>query len=139
MKTRAITGFFFVVVMLGSMLLGHYVFGAFFLVLSIFCLREFYTLLEKSGEDPDMLTGLINGIFIYVVFALIVYQNNPLYHKLLSLLTLTVGAIFIQELFKRSTAPFVNIGYTLVGIVYICLPFTLFHAMAYVDGAYNFH
>ncbi|HWZ16191.1 MAG TPA: phosphatidate cytidylyltransferase [Mucilaginibacter sp.] len=139
MKTRAITGFFFVVVMLASLLLGHYVFGAFFLVLSVLCLREFYSLLNKSGESPDMVTGLINGIFIYVIFALIVYQNNPYYHKLLFLLTLTVSAIFIQELFKRSSAPFVNIGYTLVGLIYICLPFTLFHAMAYVNGPFNFH
>jgi phosphatidate cytidylyltransferase len=139
MKTRAITGFFFVVVMLGSMLLGHYVFGAFFLVLSVFCLREFYTLLNKSGENPDMVTGLINGVFIYIIFALIVYQNNPYYHKLLFLLTLSVSAIFIQELFKRSSAAFVNIGYTLIGIAYICLPFTFFHAMAYLNGEYNFH
>jgi phosphatidate cytidylyltransferase len=139
MKTRAITGFFFVVVMLASVLLGHYVFGAFFLVLSIFCLKEFYTLLNKNGANPDMLTGLVNGIFIYVIFALITYQNTPLYHKLLFLLTVTGGAIFIQELFKRSQAPFVNIGFTLIGILYITVPFTFFHALAYVNGEYNFH
>ncbi len=139
MKTRAITGFFFVVVMLASLLLGHYVFGAFFLVLSVLALGEFYTLLTKNGVSPNTWTGLINGVFIYVIFAFITYQNTPLYHKLLFLLTLTGGAIFIEELFKKASAPFVNIGFTLIGILYITVPFTFFHAMAYVNGDFNFH
>ncbi len=139
MKTRAITGFFFVIVMLASMLLGHYVFGAFFLVLSVLALSEFYSLLSKSGISPNRWVGLLNGVFIYVIFALITYQNTPLYHKLLFLLTLTGSVIFIQELFKKSSAPFVNIGYTLIGILYITVPFTFFHAMAYVNGDFNFH
>ena len=49
MKTRAITGFFFVVVMLGSVLLGHYPFGIFYLLLSLLCLNEYYGLINKAG------------------------------------------------------------------------------------------
>jgi len=139
MKTRAITGFIFVIVMLASLLLGHYVFGAFYLILSILCLREFYTLIKKSGLSPNIETGVLNAIFIYVIIALIVYQNSPIYHKLLFLITLTGGAVFIQELFKKSTVPFTNIGYTFTGIIYICLPFVFFHALAYMNGEFNFH
>ena len=58
---------------------------------------------------------------------------------MLFLLTLTISAIFIQELFKKSLAPFTNIAYTLLGLVLVCLPFTLFHALAYVKGGFNFH
>jgi phosphatidate cytidylyltransferase len=139
MKTRAITGFFFVVVMLGSFFFGHYPFGIFFLLLSILCLREFYGLIKQTGLDPNAQTGLINGGFIYIIFALTTYKDNPDVHKLLFLLTLTISGIFIQELFKKSEVPFTNIAYTLAGLVFVCIPFTFFHALAYIKGDFNFH
>jgi phosphatidate cytidylyltransferase len=139
MKTRAITGFFFVVVMLGSLLLGHYPFGIFYLVLSILCLNEFYGLIKQTGVNPNVQTGLLNGVFIYVIFALIVYQDSTVLHKILFLLTLTLSSVFMQELFKKSESPFTDIAYTLAGIVFVCMPFTFFHALAYIKGDFNFH
>ena len=59
MKTRAITGFFFIIVMLGSLLLGHYVFGALYLLLSCFCLYEFYSLVKQNTASPNVPAGLI--------------------------------------------------------------------------------
>jgi phosphatidate cytidylyltransferase len=139
MRTRAITGFFFVIVMLGSVLLGPYAFGIFYLLLMLLCLNEFYGLIKQSGLKPNAPIGLLNGAFIFILFALITYQDSPFLHKLLFLLTVTVGAIFIQELFKKSMAPMTNIAYTLTGLVFVCLPFTLFQALAYVRGGFNFH
>src|ERR1700748_1110466 len=114
MRKRAITGFFFVIVMLGSVLLGHYVFGAFYLVLSLFCLWEFYGLIKQTGIKPDNATGLVNATYLIGVFAMITYDgDDKIYHQLLFLLPVTLSAIFIQELFKKkSVAPFTNIAYT---------------------------
>jgi phosphatidate cytidylyltransferase len=139
MKTRAITGFFFIIVMLASVLLGHYVFGAFYLMLSGFCLWEFYGLIKKANINPNVQTGLLNGLFIYTVFALVTYQDTHDVHKLLFLLPVTMSAVFIQELFKKKGAPFTNIAYTLLGLVFTIIPFTFFHALAYVGGSFNFH
>jgi phosphatidate cytidylyltransferase len=139
MKTRAITGFFFVVVMLASFMFGRYPFGIFFLALSLLCLREFYGLIKQSGISINIETGLLNGFVIYSVFALIVAAGNPVVHKLLFLLPLTISAVFIQTLFKKSVTPFNNIAYTLAGVVFVCLPFTFFHALAYIKGDFNFH
>ena len=139
MKTRAITGFFFVIVMLASLLCGHYVFGIFYLVLCLFCLWEFYGLVKESGISPNKSTGMLYGAFVYVVFALITYQDVPSNHKLLFILMLTSGAIFFQELYKKSEAPFTNIAYTFTGIIYAIVPFTFFHALAYLGSSFNFH
>lgn len=140
MKTRAITGFFFVIVMLGSILLGPYVFGIFYLLLSVLCLNEFYGLVKQSGVRPNLPAGLINGVLVYAVFALAVFNSSePLYHKLAFLLAITLAAIFIAELYKKNEAPFTNISYTFMGIIYAILPFTFFHALAYVSGSFNFH
>ncbi|MDB5025080.1 MAG: phosphatidate cytidylyltransferase [Mucilaginibacter sp.] len=139
MKTRAITGFFFVIVMLASVLLGQYIFGIFYLLLGALALREFYGLVKQSGIQPNQSAGILNGIFIYVIFALITYKDEPVYHKLLLLPALTGSAIFIQELYKKSETPFTNISYTIIGIIYALLPFIFFHALAYADGGFNFH
>jgi phosphatidate cytidylyltransferase len=139
MKTRAITGFFFVVVMLGSFLFGRYPFGVFFLAITLLCLREFYGLIKQSGFKPNAPAGLFNGFFIYTVFALIAFNDSPIVHKLLFLLPLTISAVFMLELFKKSMAPFSNIAFTLTGLVFVCLPFTFFHALAYIKGDFNFH
>lgn len=140
MKTRAITGFFFVIVMLGSVLLGPYTFGIFYLLLSAFCLHEFYGLVKQSGVQPNRFVGLINGIFVYAIFALITFNSSePLYHKLVFLLSITFAAIFFTELYQKNEAPFTNIAYTFMGIIYAILPFTFFHALAYVGGSFNFH
>ena len=139
MKTRAITGFFFVIVMLGSMLFGHYPFGIFFLLLTLFCLYEFYGLIKQTGLQPNLQMGLLNGFFIYVIFALITYNDNVTVHRLLFLLPVSLCLIFIQELFKKSEAPFANIAYTLAGLVFVGIPFTFFHALAYLNGTFNFH
>jgi phosphatidate cytidylyltransferase len=139
MKTRAITGFFFVIVMLASVLLGQYVFGIFYLLLSALALHEFYGLAKQSGIRPNQSAGIINGIFIYVIFALITSRDEPIYHKLAFLLTLTLSAVFFQELYKKSETPFTNIAYTIIGIIYAVLPFTFFHGLGYIGGTFNFH
>lgn len=137
MKTRAITGIFFVIVMLASVLFGHYPFGIFYLILSAVCLQEFYGLIKKSGVSPNQVTGIMNGAFIYIIFAFVTYEHAI--NSLLFLLPLTFSAIFIQELYNKSAAPFHTIAYTFLGLIFVIVPFTFFHALAYVEGSFNFH
>jgi phosphatidate cytidylyltransferase len=139
MKTRAITGFFFVIIMLASVLLGHYVFGAFYLLLGTLCLLEFYSLIKQSGAKPARLAGAIAGMGFYSMFALITANALAQYQEYVLLVTLLTTAIFVQELFTKSEAPFLNIAYTFLGLILVIVPFTFFHALAYVQGAYNFH
>ena len=101
MKTRAITGFFFLIVMIGSLLLGPQVFLGFYLVLTLLCLHEFYGLIIKSGITVNRSAGFVNAVAIFVLFGLINMADQPVYHKLLFLLTLTLASIFIQELLQN--------------------------------------
>ena len=148
MKTRAITGLFFVLVMLGSVLLGQYVFGLFYLLLGAFVLYEFYKLVSQSVAKPDIPAGIVNGALVYAGFALLIYSDNmtlPILlsykatYSLLFLLPVTFTVVFIRQLFKQAMLPFNNVAYTFLGIVLVIAPFTFFHALAYLHGAYNFH
>lgn len=143
MKTRTITGFFFLIVMIGSFLLGHYVFGAFYLALSAFCLYEFYSLITQNTAKPNIPAGLLTGVLIYAAFALLTYGmplgDTHAAKTVLFLIPLASASIFIWELFRRSAAPFTNIAYTYVGLLFTIIPFTFFHGLAYLGGEFNFH
>jgi len=150
MKTRAITGFFFIIVMLASVNLGDYVFGAFYLLLCMLCLHEFFGLNIKSGIAPNRVPGFVTVALIFAGFTLIdLSRVNQLPgidgrhwgNTLLFLLPISFSAIFIRELFRISHSPFTNIAYTLAGIVFICVPFTFFHGLAYIQTGvdHNLH
>ncbi|SDE77209.1 phosphatidate cytidylyltransferase [Mucilaginibacter pineti] len=148
MRLRAITGFFFIIVMVGSVLLGSFVFSLFYLALSAFCLFEFYKLIKQNTAKPNVPIGLLNAVLLFTAFALFNYASfsalpglsgKHMAFTLLFLLPLTSGAILMLELFKKSTAPFNNIAYTYFGIIFAVVPFIFFHALAFVGGSFNFH
>ncbi|QJD96344.1 phosphatidate cytidylyltransferase [Mucilaginibacter robiniae] len=147
MKTRAITGLFFIAVMLGSFFAGHYVFAAFYLLLSLLCLQEFYKLVKQAGINPNVGAGILNAGLLYVAFALLSYSSDPTnvgftfpVNKLVFLLPVTMGSILALELFKEQPNPFTHIAYTFWGIIFAVVPFCFFHALAYVGhSGFNFH
>src|SRR5215216_93167 len=137
MKLRAITGFFFIIVMIASNLLGPYVFSGFYLLLSGFCLFEFYKLVREGGMTASRETGIINGALFFLAIAANFYFPAG---RFIFLLPVTFSAIFIQELYKKTPAPFTNIAFTFLGIIFAVVPFMFFHAMAFMTGAvFNFH
>lgn len=147
MKTRAITGFFFVIVMVASNLLGQYVFSAFYLILSLLCLHEFYGLVRQQTASPNTIMGLLNGIVLFAAFTFIAWANhyslpdlhNANGYRLLFLVPVTLGGIFITELFRNIQKPFNNIAFTIIGLILTVVPFIFFQATAYLHGDFNFH
>jgi len=142
MKTRAITGFFFVIVMIGSMLLGRTVFDLFFLLLPLLSLWEFYGLIKQNTAKPNIVLGLFLALLGYGFFAFVGYNvvsNLHLIGLTIILAPLVVAAIFITELYHVSESPFNNIAYTFLGVLYVMLPYIFFHGLAYTGGDFNFH
>jgi len=139
MKTRAITAFFFTIVMLGSIFLGHYVFTAFYLLLSVLSLFEFYKLVKSSGIRPHRNIGLVAGILIFLMAAGLHYLKYDV--KYLLLCIPLIFSVFITELYKKNKIPFANISYTFVGFIYVIIPFCFFHALGFLRdwNEYNFH
>jgi phosphatidate cytidylyltransferase len=132
--------------MLGSIFLGQYVFGAFYLVLSCLTLYEFYKLVAQNIAKPDVAAGIVNGILVFGGYGVLILSNNMVIllnykttHALLFLLPLSASMIFIRQLFNKTTVPFNNIAYTCLGILMVITPFTFFFATAYIKGAFDYH
>ncbi|WP_129717065.1 phosphatidate cytidylyltransferase [Pedobacter sp. SYP-B3415] len=139
MKTRAVTAFFFTLVMLASIFSGGYAFSAFYLVLSILTLFEFYKLVKTSGIRPHRNIGLMAGVLIFLMAAGLHYLEYDT--KYLFLCIPLVFSVFILELYKKNKIPFANISYTFVGFIYVTVPFCFFHALGFLEDwqTYNFH
>ena len=137
MKTRIITAFFFVAVMIASLLLGAYTFTVFFLMLSLFSTEEFYKLVRTDGLKPLSLLGWALVISIYVPLSLYFLNNAP------SVLFLFCVPFFIlviiAELYRDLKNPFHNIAYTIFGVVFAAIPFCFFYALGFMDSAYSWH
>jgi phosphatidate cytidylyltransferase len=137
MKTRAITGFFFVGVMLASVLLGVYAFTLFFLVLSILCVEEFYRLVSTDEVRPQKRWGLALTLSIFLPVSLFFSKDEPLQYILISVPLYIL--IIVAELYRDKAKPFHNIAYTLFGVLYTAVPFCFFYGIAFTDGEYSSH
>lgn len=137
MKTRAITGFFFVAVMLASVLLGAYAFTLFFLILSLLCTEEFYRLVSTDDVKPQKRWGLALVISIYLPLSMYFFKGEPLVYILICV-PITI-LIIVAELYRKHVNPFHNIAYTLFGVLFAAVPFCFFYAIAFIDGTYSSH
>ncbi|RZK82222.1 MAG: phosphatidate cytidylyltransferase [Pedobacter sp.] len=138
MKTRAITAFFFTIVMLGSILLGSYVYSAFYLLLSLATLFEFFKLIKTAGIRPHRNIAMLAATLIFAMTA--GYHYLQFETKYLLLLVPLIFSVFISELYKKEKIPFANISYTFVGFIYVTAPFCFFYSLGFmIDSTYNFH
>ncbi len=136
-KTRAITGFFFVLAMLASVLFGASVFTFFFLALSIFCLDEFYRLVQNETVKPKRGMGILLGLAIFITVGFHFLRGQSWNYALI--IVPIIVFIFITELYRKHQNPFHNIAYTFLGIIFVVVPFAFFHATSFIDGSYNYH
>lgn len=138
MKTRAITGFFFILIMLASVFFGERAFVTFFIILSLLCLDEFYRLVKTDDLKPQRFMGGILALSIFIPLGLQFDQFEESKNYLLPAIPVAV-AIFIAELYRGSKLPYQNIAFTFLGVLFTVVPFCFYTAIGFIDGSYNFH
>jgi phosphatidate cytidylyltransferase len=119
---RTLTGTIFVVVMIGGIFWNQYSFEVLFFLIAMLGLDEFYKLLIKAGYDPHHKLGLLCGatIFFLITISKLIGESAVLY-----LSFALIATIFLTELYRNKQKPFQNISYSLLGIIYVVLPFAL--------------
>lgn len=139
MKTRAITAFFFTIVMLGSIFLGAWTFTFFYLLLSVLALAEFFKLVKTAGVNPHQVLALAASAVIFGLVAAAHFVQIEA--KYILLLIPLVFAVFLAELYRKEKNPFANISFTFAGLVYVTLPFCFFYSLGFLTSwnDYNFH
>ncbi|MCG3166473.1 MAG: hypothetical protein POELPBGB_02252 [Bacteroidia bacterium] len=123
---RLASGIVFLTIVIGSILFISITFIPFLVVFSIITaigLWEFYRICENEKIYVQKRHGIFVGTGIFFITALISVDRSFLEYQLLVLPLMY--AVFIRELFRNRENPFTNIGFTILGIIYIALPFTL--------------
>lgn len=136
MKTRALTALFFASAMLASFFFGQAFYYFFYWLLSWACLLEFYRLIKSDQIRPQISLGLFSGLMLFLLFSSAVMHEFD--WKNFILLYPVVLLVYLSELYRKSKNPLQNIALTLLGPIYVVLPFCFFFALAFTGGSYNF-
>lgn len=134
--TRALTGVVFAVVLIGSIYWSAWSFGALFLLVTILGVQEFYRLSKKAGAKPQLLLGLV-AAFLLFTGAFSHSAGLSWSFPFFPLLMILVFSTFLWELFRTSEKPFLNLGFTLLGWVYVALPFALLPYLGFFRGEFR--
>ena len=118
---RAGTGAIFVLVLLLCMWHSFASFALLFAVVSLLGVNEFYTLFKNSNVKPNDPFGLLLSAIVYLSFIAFAQDGEV---SLITLLCIPVVALlFINELYRAKENPFTNIAITLLGVLYVSVPF----------------
>jgi phosphatidate cytidylyltransferase len=129
---RSITGILFVAILICAIVFHPVFFWILFGFITTLAVQEFYALAIKNGALPQKKTGVFLTIILFGMTALVAVQKIPAF-SLLVFLPLTF-CLFIAELFRNTERPFVNIAYTILGLIYVALPFSLLNFLAFPFG-----
>ena len=118
---------FLIVFLLG--LVNRWFFLAVFSTFMFIMLEEFIGFANVKGYRPLNSAIYLLGLLTFVLFFFIAqdYAN-------ISVILVSVGAVFlvfVSELFRQSDTPIENIGFTVLSLIYISLPFSLMNFIVF--------
>jgi phosphatidate cytidylyltransferase len=126
-----------VLIIIPSVIIGEWGYFTVFFIICMFTQLEFYKVVGLDGHLPLKTWGTISGLVTYsLTFAIQRGMISDFWYFLL--LPFFYGIFFIKLYRKGVPKPFTSIAYTILGIVYVSFPFSLFNFTAYTFGGYRF-
>ncbi len=104
-------------------------FAILFLIFLVAALYEFYSMLKRGKIHPQTIYGISFGAIFFIMCFL--NAVGFLEARFLFLILPLLSFVFIAELFYRENRPFHNIAFTILGLVYIALPISLFNYIVF--------
>jgi len=103
-------------------------------ILTIVGLWEFYQLVRSENCHPQSYYGILAGALLYLDIVWIHFCRFSFSYDWLNILTIILPLpllflSFILELFRNQRTPLMNIAITILGILYIAIPFSLLNLM----------
>lgn len=133
---RTLTGILFVAVLLGAVLFNPLTFGLIFLVVTLLALAEFYQLASIKGKNPLLFPGIITGAYVFL--ANFMYAGGLAGPKVFLPLIPAFLLLYIIELYRKKDIPVSNLAFTIMGIVYIVVPFSLMNYIVFDPETHTF-
>lgn len=129
---RIIVGVLGAALFVGGIVVSEWSYFVLFLLLMLLGQFEFYKLAGAQNIKPNKFMGIALGAVLYTSLFLI--EEDLIVGELLYLTMPVLGLVFVLELYRKQPQPFTNIAFTLLGVVYVALPFGLLHKVAYLPN-----
>jgi phosphatidate cytidylyltransferase len=126
---RTLTAVWIVIFVLGGFLLHPVSFFLTGLLIIGATQYEYYVMIQQTGIRPQFAGGIVTGLALYTVCTLVAAGLIPA-NSFLYLIPL-IFIIMVVELFRKEEKPFDSIAHTLLAIIYIAIPFSLFPFAAF--------
>lgn len=134
MKTRALSGLVFVIVVVSAIVYSSWSMALLFLIISLVGLDEFYKLTSNKEQSPQSIVGIFIGLFLYV-FGYITLINRWEIDSFQPAF-IVFSLVVILELFRKKKNPAANISITIFGLIYTVISFGLLNIIANHSGEY---
>ncbi len=135
---RGTTGLIYVAVIILALTMNNWVFLAMCLLLSISGVYEFYALCnaEIKQKKITLAVDLIGAVIMIISFFTAMLDQFSYIHKEVFILPYLLYIIIrmIMQLYTKETSPLNNLAYSILGQVYVALPFGLM-SLLYFDYA----
>ncbi len=139
--TRILSGFVFIVILIGGIILNQYTFAVVFGLVTGLCIWEFYGLMEnKAGVSLSKGQNLAGALLLYGGGYLYVTWGSLIQLSILICIIpylIYLLSLFISELYMKRTDPLKSLAYSLFGQLYIALPFTSAFYIAFINSSYT--
>lgn len=133
---RLLTAIVYVGVIIASVYTTQAVFFFVYVGIMLFCLYEFYTLQSNDKNiKPQMILGMTASVLLFFFSFAVPYDLLKV--NFIPLLVLVPLFLMTIELYRKLKKPFHNIAYTILGVAYIAVPFSLLPFVAYTHQAPN--
>jgi phosphatidate cytidylyltransferase len=137
LQQRILTGVLGGAIFIGSIWFNEWSFGVLFLALAILGMLEFYSLISTKGYSPNRSLGVVLGTGLFLLVFLT--QKGLLDSGYLFLLPPALLLALVAELFRKKENPFINIGLTILGVLYVAAPFAMLSLVGFMHGSYSGH
>jgi len=132
---RTLSGFFFVLIVIGSILLSPFSFAAVFSIITAWSVHEFHKLSnQQQGVQVLSFFGICGAVILFLTSFF--YASGIIQYPGYSVYGLFVVVVLVIELFRKKENPLHNWAYFIMGQIMIALPFSLLSYILYID-TYN--
>lgn len=139
---RLITGFFFITIIIGSVVFNQYSFFALFALITMLCIREYQQIIESrlsSSVAWKKAYFFINTSFALLIFGIIFLVAA----KLIPMVYMSVVAAFplawfIVEMYTKAPTPFTNTVFNSMGLFYLAVPLSSASFLVFRGGGYEY-
>lgn len=129
--TRTLAGAVFILLIVGSLLLGNVTFGILCLIVIIFSLDEFFKLMKRLKMNDDVLPAVSMASASFI--SLMLFMNELTGPQFLSIIFLFFLIMMIIQMSKNQRNPIMNSAINIFSLVYLFIPF----ACLYLIGFFN--